>query len=145
MHSTLANSYTGDTRQIFTERNKRYIETDYLDNFQFLPDDKSFIVLSEKDGYKHLYLYDTGGVKLRQLTEGKFDVIKFYGVDPAGKTFYYQASAVSPMQREVYSVTFDPKKKIPLITRKLSVQNGTNNSEFSAGFKYYINNYFKYN
>ena len=136
-----ANSYTGDTRQIFTEKNKRYLETDYLDNFQFLPDDKSFVVLSEKDGYKHLYLYDTGGVKIRQLTEGKFDVIKFYGFDPLAKTFYYQAAAVSPMQREVYGVTYDPKKKIPLITRKLSVQNGTNNSEFSTGFKYYINNY----
>jgi len=136
-----ANSYSGDTRQIFTEKNKRYIETDFLDNFQFLSDDKSFVTLSEKDGYKHLYLYDNGGIKIRQLTEGKFDVIKFYGYDPAGKTFYYQAAAVSPMQREVYGVTFDPKKKIPLVTRRLTTQNGTNTAEFSNGFKYFINHY----
>ena len=59
-----ANSYTGDSRLIYTEKNKRYIETDFLDNLQFLPDDKSFVVLSEQDGYKHLYLYDMGGVKI---------------------------------------------------------------------------------
>lgn len=131
-----ANSYTGDTRLIFTEKNKRYIETDFLDNLQFLPDDKSFVILSEQDGYKHLYLYDAGGVKIRQLTTGKFDVIQYYGFNPATKMFYYQAAAVSPMQREVYGVSIDLKKKI-----LLSTQEGTNDADFSTGFKYYINNY----
>jgi len=131
-----ANSYTGDTRIIFTEKNKRYIETDFLDNFQFLPDDKTFVTLSEQDGYKHLYLYDAGGVKIRQLTTGKFDVIKFYGFDPVTKMFYYQAAAVSPLQREVYGVSIDLKKKV-----LLSLQKGSNNADFSTGFKYYINEY----
>ena len=136
-----ANSYSGDTRLIYTEKNKRYIETDYLDNFQFLPDDKSFVILSEQDGYKHLYLYDNSGVKVTQLTSGKFDVLKFYGYNPAGKTFYYQAAAISPMQREVYGVTYEPKKKLSLKTQKLSIQSGTNNAEFSSTFKYFINDY----
>jgi|SRR5665647_729237 len=131
-----ANSYTGDSRLVFTEKNKRYIETDFLDNFQFLPDDKTFVTLSEQDGYKHLYLYDAGGVKIRQLTTGKFDVLKFYGFDPATKMFYYQAAAVSPMQREVYGVSIDLKKKV-----LLSKQEGTNNADFSTGFKYFINEY----
>ena len=133
-----ANSYTGDTRLIYTEKNKRYIETDFLDNLQFLPDDKSFIILSEQDGYKHLYLFDTGGVKIRQLTTGKFDVIKYYGFEPLTKMFYYQAAAVSPLQREVYGVSIDlnPKKKIILSTQK-----GTNDADFSTGFKYFINQF----
>ena len=131
-----ANSYTGDTRLIFTEKNKRYIETDFLDNLQFLPDDKSFVILSEQDGYKHLYLYDTGGVKIRQLTYGKFDVLKYYGFDPVSKMFYYQSAAVSPIQREVYGVSIDLKKKILLSTQK-----GNNDADFSTGFKYFINEY----
>jgi len=131
-----ANSFTGDTRLIFTERNKRYIETDFLDNFQFLPDDKSFVILSEQDGYKHLYLFDTGGVKIRQLTKGKFDVLKFYGMDQASKMFYYQAAEVSALQREVYGVSIDLKKKI-----LLSANKGTNDASFSSGFKYFMNNY----
>jgi dipeptidyl-peptidase-4 len=131
-----ANSYTGDTRLIYTEKNKRYIETDFLDNFQFLPDDKSFVLLSEQDGFKHLYLYDNSGVKVRQLTTGKFDVIKYYGFDPVSKMVYYQAAAVSPMQREVYGVSIDLKKKI-----LLSAQKGFNDADFSTGFKYFINKY----
>jgi dipeptidyl-peptidase-4 len=131
-----ANSYTGDTRLIFTEKNQRYIETDFLDNLQFLPDDKSFVTLSEQDGYKHLYLYDTGGVKIHQLTSGKFDVLKYYGFNPASKIFYYQAAAVSPMQREVYGISIDLKKKILLSTQK-----GSNDADFSTGFKYFINEY----
>lgn len=131
-----ANSYTGDSRLIYTEKNKRYIETDFLDNFHFLPDDKSFVILSEQDGFKHLYLYDNGGVKIRQLTTGKFDVLKYYGFDAATKMFYYQAAAVSPMQREVYGVSLDLKKRI-----LLSAQKGFNEADFSTGFKYYINKY----
>jgi dipeptidyl-peptidase 4 len=131
-----ANPNTGDTRLIYTEKNSRYIETDFLDNFQFLDDNKSFVVLSEQNGYKHLYLYDMSGVKVKQLTEGNFDVIKFYGYDPGKKFFYYQAAAVVPMQREVYGISLDKKKKV-----MLSVQNGTNNADFSKGFKYYVNTF----
>jgi len=131
-----ANPYTGDSRLIFTEKNKRYIETDFLDNLQFLPDDKSFVILSEQDGYKHLYLYDVTGVKVRQLTEGKFDVIKYYGFDPLTKMFYYQAAAVSPMQREVYGVSIDKKRMVSLSSKK-----GTNEAEFGSGFQFFINKF----
>ncbi|HWS01352.1 MAG TPA: DPP IV N-terminal domain-containing protein, partial [Prolixibacteraceae bacterium] len=131
-----ANPNTGDTRLIYTEKNSRYIETDFLDNFQFLPDDKNFIVLSEQNGYKHLYLYDMSGIRVKQLTDGKFDVIKFYGYDPLKKIFYYQAAAVVPMQKEVYGISLDQKVK-----KVLSTQKGTNNADFSKGFKYYVNTF----
>ena len=130
------NSHSGDTRLIYTEKNNRYVETDFLDNFTFLSDDKSFIILSEQDGYKHLYLYDTSGVRVSQLTKGKFDVLKYYGFDSASKIFYYQAAAVSPLQREVYGVSLDLKKKIQLTTKK-----GTNSVSFSSTFKYYVKDY----
>ena len=131
-----ANSFTGDSRIIYTEKNKRYIETDFLDNFQFLPDDKSFAILSEQDGYKHLYLYDIGGVKIRQLTEGNYDVLKYYGFDPLNKMFYYQAAAISPLQREVYGISIDKKKKVLLSDKK-----GVNDADFSAGYNFFINSY----
>lgn len=131
-----ANSYTGDSRIIYIEKNKRYIETDFLDCLEFLPDNKSFVVLSEQNGYKHLYLYDLGGVKIRPLTSGDFDVINYYGYNPDTKMCYYQAAAVSPMQREVYGVSLDLKKKVTL-----SIEKGTNDASFSTGFKYFINKY----
>ncbi len=131
-----ANPNTGDSRLIYTEKNSRYIETDFLDNFTFLEDNKSFVVLSEQSGYKHLYLYDLSGVKVKQLTEGNFDVIKFYGYDQVKKVFYYQSAAVVPMQKEVYGISLDKKKKF-----QLSTLAGTNNADFSKGFKYYVNTF----
>lgn len=130
----LANPFTGDTRAFYTEKNKRYIDENYYDNFIFLPDNKYIVLTSERDGYSHLYLYDRQGIQVKQLTSGKFDVTDFYGFDDKTKTFYYQAAKESPLRREVYFVSLDGKK-----AGKLSTQEGTNRADFSKGFKYYIN------
>jgi dipeptidyl-peptidase-4 len=128
-----ANPYTGDSRQFFTEKNKRYIDENFYDNFVFLEDGK-FIINSERDGWSHLYLFDNNGFELAQLTKGKFDVTKFYGFDKARNLYYYQAAAESPLRREVYFTSQDGKKK-----GKISTQQGTNNVDFSSNYNYYIN------
>jgi dipeptidyl-peptidase-4 len=130
----LANPNTGDTRPFFSEKNKRYLDEDFYDNFIFLPDNKYIVLNSERNGFSHLYLYDRQGFELKQLTSGNFDVTKFYGFDPVKKIFYYQAAKESPMRREVYFVSLDGKK-----SGKLSSQTGTNRASFSAGYQYFIN------
>jgi len=130
----LANPFTGDTRAFFSETNKRYIDESFYDNFIFLPDNKYIVLNSERNGYSHLYLYDRQGFEVKQLTDGKYDVTKFYGFDPVKKIFYFQAAKESPMRREVYFVSLDSKK-----SGKLSIQSGTNHADFSNGMKYFIN------
>ena len=130
----LANPFTGDTRAFFTEKNKRYISEDFYDDFIFMPDNKYIVMNSERDGYSHIYLYDRQGFEVKQLTKGNFDVTDFYGFDPEKKVFYYQAAKESPMRREVYFVSLDGKK-----SGKLTTQSGTNKTDFSTGFKYFIN------
>jgi len=132
----LVNPYTGDSRVYYTEKNKRYIDETFFDDFTILPDNDYFVVNSERDGYSHLYLYNRQGFEVRQLTSGQFDVTEFYGFDPKKKIFYYQAAKESPMQREVYFVSLDGKKQ-----GKLSAKSGINEAEFSKGFQYYINTY----
>lgn len=130
------NAQYGTATVMYKEENARYIIEDNFDNLQFLPDGKHFVITSELDGWSHLYLYSIDGTLVRQLTKGNFDVTGFYGYDPANKLFFYQAAAVSPLQREIYSVSFDGKK-----TRKLSALAGTNNADFSKTFRYFINRY----
>lgn len=132
----LCNPYTGDTRNFFTEKNKRYISEDFYDNFIFLPDNKYIVVNSERNGYSHLYLYDRQGFEIKQLTNGNFDVTTFYGFDAVKKVFYYQAAKESPMRREVYFVSLDGKK-----SGKLSTMAGTNSADFSSGFQFYVNTF----
>ena len=130
----LANPFTGDSRPFFTEKNKRYVSEDFLDDFIFLPDNNYFVINSERNGYSHLYLYNRQGFEVRQLTDGKFDVTDFYGYDEKTKIFYYQAAKESPLRREIYYVSLDGKK-----AGKLSPLMGTNNAVFSTSFKYFIN------
>jgi dipeptidyl-peptidase-4 len=129
----LANPYTGDTRPLLTEKNDRYVDENFLDDFTFL-DDGNFVITSERDGWSHLYLYDKQGFELGQLTKGKFDVTDFYGYDASKKVYYYQAAAESPLRREVYFISQDGKKQ-----GKISTLEGTNQVVFSKNFKYYIN------
>ncbi len=131
----LANPFTGDSRPFFSEKNKRYIDEDFYDNFNFLEDGK-FVIISERNGWSHLYLFDNNAFELAQLTSGKFDVTKYYGFDKVRKVFYYQAAAESPLRREVYFISQDGKKK-----GKVSSLQGTNDVIFSANFNYYINIY----
>ena len=128
-----ANPYTGESHEVMTEKNKRYVDENFLDAFTYL-DNGNFVVLSERNGWSHLYLYDKQGAEIAQLTDGEFDVTDFYGYDAEKKIYYYQAAAESPLRREVYYISQDKKLK-----GKLSDQEGTNQAVFSTNFKYYIN------
>ncbi len=130
-----ANPFTGESKPIFTEKNERFVDEDFLDAFMYLEDGR-FIVSSERDGWRHLYLYDRLGFEQGQLTKGEFDVTDFYGYDPSQKVFYYQAAAESPLRREVYFTSLDGKKK-----GKISTMEGTNRADFSKNFNYHVNYY----
>jgi dipeptidyl-peptidase 4 len=134
MELLYANPFTGDTRGVMKEKNKFYIETEYFKQFTFLDDNENFVVLSERDGWSHLYLYQNTGFGVKQITSGNFDVTNFYGYDKVKKLFYYQAAKKSPLQREVYSISLDGKKE-----NCLSCNPGTNEAIFNSGFQYYLN------
>ncbi len=115
---------------IINEKNDYYI--DVTDDLTFLKNEDAFIWSSEKSGFNHLYKYDLTGKELQSLTSGDNDVTSFYGVDEDSNRLYYQAAALSPMQREVYEVSLDGKT-----TRNLTPRDGTNSASFSSDFKYF--------
>lgn len=127
-----ANPYTGESKPIITEKNERYIDEDFLDAFMYLEDGR-FVVASERDGWRHLYLYDRLGFEQGRITSGEYDVTDFYGYDPSQKVFYYQAAKQSPLRREVYFSSLDGKKQGTVSTRE-----GTNRADFSKNFSYYV-------
>ncbi len=132
----IANTASTITKSVFTHRNDYYIAEDVLDNLTFLPGGDYFVYVGEMDGYNHIHLYTMAGMKVRQLTKGDWDVTAFYGYDANKKLIYYQAAKVSPTQREIYAVSLDTKKNYIL-----STEQGTNSAQFSATYKYYVNNF----
>ncbi|HEY8403349.1 MAG TPA: S9 family peptidase [Flavobacteriales bacterium] len=126
--------FAHDVKVIYTEKADTYV--DINDALTFLKDG-SFIMMSERDGYNHLYLMDANGNVKQQLTSGKFDVIDFYGYDETTMTAYYSSSEMGAIDKQIYSVT---AKKKPVVKR-LSTRKGHNDAQFSKGFKYYIINH----
>lgn len=111
---------------MLTEQNNTYIEVN--DDLTFLNDKKHFIFSSNKSGYQHLYLYTIGSNEQKQITSGNFDVTAFYGYDEKAKKCYYQSTEVSPMERQVYSISLSGSKKL------ISPASGTCNATFSTTF-----------
>ena len=103
------------------------------DNLTFLPDD-SFIWTSEQDGWNHIYRYSKEGPLMNQVTQGEWEVTKYYGYDAKKDKIYYQSTENGSINRGVYSITSSGKKK-----KELAIQAGTNRADFSADFTYFIN------
>lgn len=132
MEILLAAPSTGKTQVLLTETNKYYLDENYFDDIQFLDDKTHFTMMSERDGYAQVYLYDMQGKLISQVTKGNFDVTDFNGCDVKNKLVYYTSAEPTPYQREIYSIKWDGTGK-----KKLSVNTGTNSAKFSEGFKYY--------
>jgi dipeptidyl-peptidase-4 len=130
-----ADAGTGATQIILTEESPQYLEADFFDDVTYLKDGKHFIYSSEKDGFKHLYLYDITGKMVRQITTGKWEIVNFLGINEKQKSplLYYTSTEVSPLERQFYSIDIQGKSK-----KKLSTERGTNLPNLSKDFKYYI-------
>jgi len=90
-------------KTLFEEQSDTYVEP--LHGLFFLPDDPERLVwMSDRDGYTHLYLYNTRGELIRQLTRGPWVVTDFTGFDPKGKTGYFLCAKNSPLGEFFYSV-----------------------------------------
>ncbi|HJW27648.1 MAG TPA: alpha/beta fold hydrolase, partial [Saprospiraceae bacterium] len=121
----------GKSKLMYQEDNKYYI--DITDDFRFLKNNAGFIWASDQDGFAHIYLYGMDGKQLRLLTPGNYDVVTVLGVDEKNNTMYYQASAKTPLEKEVYSVSLDGNNK-KLITDKA----GMNSVQFSTTYDLWV-------
>jgi dipeptidyl-peptidase 4 len=102
---------TMETQLVLRERSDTWIDVDtgFSDlsggTATFL-EDGQFVWVSERSGFRHLYLYGRDGRLIRQLTSGDWDVTEFHGVDRSGGTLYFTSTAEGPMERHLYSAAF---------------------------------------
>lgn len=127
------NARSTTAQLVLREEDKRYVDEPAYVNIDFSGD--QFVLLSERDGYQHMYLYTIGGQLVRQLTSGQFEVRKYYGTDATGKTFYFASNEGSPLEQYIYKVDASGKRT------RLSTEKGFNEAIFSKGCQYYLNTY----
>jgi dipeptidyl-peptidase-4 len=90
-------------KTLFHETDDKYTEP--LVPMLFVKNDHSkFIWQSNRDGWNHLYLYDTSGKVLKQLTVGEWEVLEVKGFDPRGENLFYVSTKESPLSKNLYFV-----------------------------------------
>ena len=107
-----ADPQTGASRVVVRERQETFVaggwdEWDGGGHVHFLEDGQRVLWLSERDGWKHLFLYDLEGHLLRRLTEGAWPMLQIIAVDEEAGWVYFTAHAdpQRPYDTHLYRVS----------------------------------------
>ena len=129
----LANPRSTLCKLILRDESEQYIKESAYADIRFYPN--HIVMMSERDGFNHLYLYTAGGNLVKQITQGSYEVKSFLGWDEKANVFYYESNEGSPLRTAIYKVDGKGRKT------KLSSKEGTNSAIFSKNQKYYINTF----
>ncbi|HEV3168137.1 MAG TPA: DPP IV N-terminal domain-containing protein [Isosphaeraceae bacterium] len=94
----------GTTKRLFRETTGAWVES--LGKPLVL-EDGSFILPSERTGWKHLYLFAPDGTKKRQLTSGEWEVRTVHFVDNATGYLYFSGTRESAIANHLYRLKID--------------------------------------
>jgi len=99
--------------ELYRETSEKYVEP--LHPIVFLPwDSEKFIMQSQKDGYNHLYLFNTKGQQLQQLTSGPWVVTQLLGFNNKQKSVIIASKEKHALQQNLYAVDLKTLKRTPL-------------------------------
>jgi dipeptidyl-peptidase-4 len=98
---------------------------------KFLKDGKRFLWTSERDGYRHIYLYSNDGKDSKQLTKGEWEVRSIVAVDE--KRVMYTSDEGNPLEEHFYSVKLDGSGK-----KRLDKTEGWHHISAPAGGGFYL-------
>ena len=86
-------------RQVYGERSDAWLSPSAYQMVDY--GDNSFVIGSEKSGYRHLYEYDYNGNLLRTLTSGDWNVTAYYGRNPSTGAIYVQTTQNGAINRNI--------------------------------------------
>ena len=125
-----ADAGTGATTRLFQETTPAWV--DVQGDPRWL-EDGTFLWLSERSGWKHLYHYETDGTLIAQVTDGEWELRTLHGFDEETGWVYFSGTAHSPIGGDVYRIMLDGSQ----LTR-LSAKAGTHRASFSPDFARYL-------
>lgn len=120
---------TGTAHRVLEISDEKFLDENYDVSVE-----NGWIVLTNwTDGHNHIYLYkydegkpdSTEATLVKQLTKGDFEVDEVYRVDSARKDVYYASNENSPLERQVWRVSFDGERA------QLTTGAGTHKADFA--------------
>jgi dipeptidyl aminopeptidase/acylaminoacyl peptidase len=132
------NAQTGEPRALVDEQVPTFFCYSSKTFLEHLPATRELLWMSERDGWNHLYLYDTGtGTVKNPITRGPWVVREVERVDTQNRQVWFQAGGIVPGQDPYHlhhaRVNFDGSGLI-----LLTEGDGTHELDFSPDRRFYI-------
>ena len=129
-----ADPSTGTAARVLQETDPYWIN--YSDAYRFLSNGSEFIWSSERDGYRHFYLYDISGKQKNRITSGNWEVTSLAAIDEAARQIYYVSTEASPLERQLYRIGFDGQGKT-----RITQLRGTHSIQMSPAGDYFLDRF----
>lgn len=132
---------SGEATALIDEQSETFVDYAYKQHFRLMPESNEILWMSERDGWNHLYLFDslTGELK-SQVTKGEWVVRRVERVDEEKRRIWFRASGVFPDQDPYYihfgRVNFDGSE-----LTWLTAGDGTHSITYSPDRRFVIDSY----
>jgi dipeptidyl-peptidase-4 len=129
----LLSATSGRGRIVMSDKDDAYVDVENGDLRWIGEGKRQFLFLSDRSGWRQLYLYGRDGKVVRQLTTDGMDVLGVAGVDEANGYVYVTAAAPTPMERNAYRVKLGggPMERV-------TPQQGTHSFDVSPDGRYAV-------
>jgi dipeptidyl-peptidase-4 len=138
----LADAATGKVKTILTDRDNAWVDV-HEDALDWVEKGSAFTWISERDGWRHLYLVSRDGNSVRRITSGDYDVIRVVHVDESSQSVYFLASPDNPTQQYLYRVSLNGSGPVERLTS--ANQPGWHDYQFSPTGSYAVHTYSTFN
>lgn len=142
----IVNALTGVATPIFEEKEDAWVDVrDKWKNgngWHWIESGKSFVWISEKDGWAHLYKISRDGKNEVLLTKSNYDVIDPLTVDETNGLIYFLASPTNATEKYLYSVALDGSGETKRITP--AIEEGTHSYDISTSSTYALHSFSNY-
>lgn len=110
VNSGAADNFYTETDKAFIDIKSRWNDDDPT-GWDWMNDGKQFLWVSEKDGWRHIYLLSRDGKKETLVTRGDYDIDQISYIDTKNNYVYFTASPDNPTQLYLYRAKMDGKSK----------------------------------
>ena len=123
----LVDAATGDAHTVYTDQDEAWV--DVVDDMLWMDDGARFTWVSERDGWRHVYVVSRDGSREQLVTPWPMDVISVELIDDEGGWLYFIASPEHAAQRYLYRSRLDGSDEPQRLTPDTHA--GTNSYQLS--------------
>ncbi len=105
------NAATGTVQELYSEKTTSWIDNkdrwsanESPAGWEWVKGGNAFLWVSEKDGWRHLYMISRDGKKETLITKGEYDLININGYDDKTGFIYFTASPHNATQKYLYRI-----------------------------------------